>query len=93
MKIKVKDVIIETEDILTVGGVTENEFGGGKFYTFLITFKNHYEFKVVIQGADYSDYDNENPPSDKDMRDRLQKIYEFVCKYWVGENIKIPSVE
>jgi hypothetical protein len=92
MKIKVKGTLIETNDILTLGEVKENNFGGGTYYTFIITFHNQSELKVVIQGADYPNYDIKNPPNNEDMKERIQEIYDFVCKYWVGENATIPEI-
>jgi len=92
MKIKVKGTIIETEDILTVGEVIENNFGGSNYYTFIITFRNKSELKVVIQGADYPDYNIPLLITDEDMKERIQGIYDFVCQHWVGEDVTIPEI-
>ena len=89
MKIKVKGTILETNDILTVSEIKEYKFGGA-YYKFVIEFKNESKLEIVIQGADYPNYDIKNPPTD--MKERIQKIYDFLCKYWVGEDVTIPEV-
>jgi hypothetical protein len=92
MKIKAKGTLIDTDDILTIGEVTENNFGGSNYYTFIIKFKNQSELKVVIQGSDYPDYKINKKKSNEDMKERITKIYDFVCKYWVGEDVNIPEI-
>jgi hypothetical protein len=91
MKIKVKGTLIDTDDILTLGEITEHKFIGC-YYTFIITFKNQSELSITIQGADYPNYDIKNPPTNEDMKERIQGIYDFVCKYWVGEDVNIPEI-
>lgn len=92
MKIKVKGTLIETNDILTIGEIKSHTFGGGKYYKFIIKLQNQSELEVVIQGADYPNYDHKNPPSDEDYKEYIQKIYDFVCNYWVGEGVLIPEI-
>lgn len=93
MKIKVKGTLIDTDDILTISEITEHKFVNS-YYTFIITLKDklYSKISITIQGADYPNYDIKNPPTKEDMKERIQGIYDFVCKYWVGENVNIPEL-
>lgn len=91
MKIKIKGTLIDTDDILTISEITENKFSGC-YYTFIIKLKNQSTLSITIQGADYPNYDIKNPPTNEDMKERIQGIYDFVCKYWVGEDVNIPEI-